>query len=216
MSEHNETEEDEHNIQNFENTSIFYVSCFQYLIVAIVFSKGKPFRQPSYKNCKNLARLRHDYSEQSHSYIYATKRMLFVCLSPSAGPFVLSALSLYVFLLFIMFHPVESIDEFLEVGLVTCTQYQRLTLELHPNHPPPRNASPPDCLCPVRMEAQTALHHRGQRRHVRGGGGKAHSKHLAPPDFCFFLFFTSCSVFVRSCSVLIFVSSSRTAGPPSQ
>lgn len=51
-TELNDTEEDEHNIQNFENTSIFYVSCFQYLIVAIVFSKGKPFRQPSYKNCK--------------------------------------------------------------------------------------------------------------------------------------------------------------------
>lgn len=53
-SDHNGTEVDEHNIQNFENTSLFYVSCFQYLIVAIVFSKGKPFRQPSYKNCKKL------------------------------------------------------------------------------------------------------------------------------------------------------------------
>ncbi|XP_023653854.1 polyamine-transporting ATPase 13A3-like isoform X2 [Paramormyrops kingsleyae] len=38
------------NIRNYENTSVFFVSCFQYLIVAIVFSKGKPFRQPSYKN----------------------------------------------------------------------------------------------------------------------------------------------------------------------
>uniref|UniRef100_A0A3Q1FSR2 Polyamine-transporting ATPase 13A3 n=1 Tax=Acanthochromis polyacanthus TaxID=80966 RepID=A0A3Q1FSR2_9TELE len=82
MSDHNDTEIDDHNIQNFENTSLFYVSCFQYLIVAIVFSKGKPFRQPSYKN----------------------------------WPFVVSAVSLYVFLLFIMFHPIDSIDEFLEVG----------------------------------------------------------------------------------------------------
>ncbi|OCT80712.1 hypothetical protein XELAEV_18027526mg [Xenopus laevis] len=41
---------DEHNIKNYENTTLFYVSSFQYLIVAVVFSKGKPFRQPSYKN----------------------------------------------------------------------------------------------------------------------------------------------------------------------
>uniref|UniRef100_A0A3B5PQT5 Polyamine-transporting ATPase 13A3 n=1 Tax=Xiphophorus maculatus TaxID=8083 RepID=A0A3B5PQT5_XIPMA len=80
----NTTEVDDHNIQNFENTSLFYVSSFQYLIVAIVFSKGKPFRQPSYKN----------------------------------WPFVLSAVSLYFFLLFIMFHPVEGIDEFLEIVCV--------------------------------------------------------------------------------------------------
>ena len=54
MSDLNNTEVDDHNIQNFENTSLFYVSSFQYLIVAVVFSKGKPFRQPSYKNCEKL------------------------------------------------------------------------------------------------------------------------------------------------------------------
>uniref|UniRef100_A0A8D3DI75 P-type ATPase A domain-containing protein n=1 Tax=Scophthalmus maximus TaxID=52904 RepID=A0A8D3DI75_SCOMX len=83
---------DDHNIQNFENTSLFYISSFQYLIVAIVFSKGKPFRQPSYKN----------------------------------WPFVLSALSLYFFLLFIMFYPVKAIDEFLEVRKTSNTRSTHL------------------------------------------------------------------------------------------
>ncbi|KAM5165293.1 polyamine-transporting ATPase 13A3 [Mantella aurantiaca] len=46
----NHTEHDEHNISNYENTTLFFISSFQYLIVAVVFSKGKPFRQPSYKN----------------------------------------------------------------------------------------------------------------------------------------------------------------------
>lgn len=46
----NSTYVDAKNIRNYENTSLFYISCFQYLTVAVVFSKGKPFRQPSYKN----------------------------------------------------------------------------------------------------------------------------------------------------------------------
>uniref|UniRef100_UPI00398F3317 polyamine-transporting ATPase 13A3 n=1 Tax=Pristiophorus japonicus TaxID=55135 RepID=UPI00398F3317 len=49
--EHNNTyPHDEKNIRNYENITVFFISCFQYLIVAIVFSKGKPFRQPGYKN----------------------------------------------------------------------------------------------------------------------------------------------------------------------
>ncbi|XP_057712965.1 polyamine-transporting ATPase 13A3-like isoform X2 [Corythoichthys intestinalis] len=41
---------DVYNVRNFENTSIFYVSAFQFLTLAITLSKGKPFRQPFYKN----------------------------------------------------------------------------------------------------------------------------------------------------------------------
>uniref|UniRef100_A0A3P8W4L4 Polyamine-transporting ATPase 13A3 n=1 Tax=Cynoglossus semilaevis TaxID=244447 RepID=A0A3P8W4L4_CYNSE len=88
ISDHNSSEVDEHNIENFENTSLFYVSSFQYLIVAIVFSKGKPFRQPSYKN----------------------------------WPFVLSAVSVYIFVMFIMFNPVQAIDSFLTVRYAFDTQ----------------------------------------------------------------------------------------------
>ncbi|XP_060797743.1 polyamine-transporting ATPase 13A3 isoform X2 [Neoarius graeffei] len=83
-SSYNSTEVDEHNIKNYENTSLFYVSCFQYLIVAVIFSKGKPFRQPSYKN----------------------------------WPFMVSVVSLYGFLLGILFRPISEIDHTLEIVCV--------------------------------------------------------------------------------------------------
>ncbi|XP_075363280.1 polyamine-transporting ATPase 13A3 isoform X3 [Mycteria americana] len=83
----NETLHDEHYIKNYENTTLFFISSFQYLIVAIVFSKGKPFRQPCYKNFW----------------------------------FVISVIVLYVFIFFIMLHPVESIDTLLEL---VCVPYE--------------------------------------------------------------------------------------------
>ncbi|XP_072114405.1 polyamine-transporting ATPase 13A3-like isoform X1 [Mobula birostris] len=46
----NDTEEDEDHISCYENTTLFFVSCCQYLAVAFVFSRGKPFRQPIYRN----------------------------------------------------------------------------------------------------------------------------------------------------------------------
>ncbi|CAN2387990.1 P5-type ATPase cation transporter [Pristimantis euphronides] len=39
-----------HHLPNYENTAVFSVSGFQYLILAVILSKGYPFRQPLYTN----------------------------------------------------------------------------------------------------------------------------------------------------------------------
>ncbi|XP_042354319.1 polyamine-transporting ATPase 13A3-like isoform X4 [Plectropomus leopardus] len=93
---------DPKNIRNYENTTLFYVSSFQYLAVAIVFSKGKPFRQPSYKN----------------------------------WPFMLSCISLYTFLLFIMLYPVPAIDSLLEEANDRCGSSFLSWLFCRRNKPP--------------------------------------------------------------------------------
>lgn len=41
------------NILCWENTVLFLVSCYQYLILGAVYSKGLPHRQPLYTNCES-------------------------------------------------------------------------------------------------------------------------------------------------------------------
>ena len=45
-----ENDDDEGVVVCWENTAVYCVSCFQYLILAAVYSKGAPFRQPFYTN----------------------------------------------------------------------------------------------------------------------------------------------------------------------
>lgn len=48
-----ETQEQTGNgFKSYENTTVWLLSTINCLIVALVFSKGKPFRQPIYTNCK--------------------------------------------------------------------------------------------------------------------------------------------------------------------
>lgn len=42
------------NVVCWENTILFLVSCYQYLILGAVYSKGLPHRQPLYTNCKSI------------------------------------------------------------------------------------------------------------------------------------------------------------------
>ncbi|XP_053115435.1 polyamine-transporting ATPase 13A3-like isoform X2 [Hemicordylus capensis] len=48
--EEEEEEKEEGSVRSFENTTLFYISCFQYIAVALAFSKGRPFRQPTHSN----------------------------------------------------------------------------------------------------------------------------------------------------------------------
>ncbi|XP_077171278.1 polyamine-transporting ATPase 13A3-like [Paroedura picta] len=52
-----EEEGDATSVRSFENTTLFYVSCFQYVAVALAFAKGRPFRQPTHANGLFLASL---------------------------------------------------------------------------------------------------------------------------------------------------------------
>ncbi|KAJ3081881.1 hypothetical protein HK102_002077, partial [Quaeritorhiza haematococci] len=45
-----ETSEDDKEYECFENTAVFLLSCYQYIIVAIVFSVGPPYRESMWKN----------------------------------------------------------------------------------------------------------------------------------------------------------------------
>lgn len=40
------------NVVGWENSVLFLISCYQYLWLGAIYSKGLPHRQPLYRNCK--------------------------------------------------------------------------------------------------------------------------------------------------------------------
>lgn len=40
------------NIRNSENTTLFLVSCFEYILAGVVLNAGRPFREDMLKNCE--------------------------------------------------------------------------------------------------------------------------------------------------------------------
>lgn len=43
-------------VVEWENTVLFLISCYQYLWLGVIYSKGLPHRQPLYQNCKRARR----------------------------------------------------------------------------------------------------------------------------------------------------------------
>lgn len=43
-------DDDDETILCWENTVLFLISCYQYLILGVVYSKGLPYRKPIYTN----------------------------------------------------------------------------------------------------------------------------------------------------------------------
>lgn len=41
------------NVVTWENTVVFLVSCYQYLILGVIYSKGLPYREPLHRNCRH-------------------------------------------------------------------------------------------------------------------------------------------------------------------
>ncbi|XP_039180740.1 probable cation-transporting ATPase 13A3 isoform X1 [Crotalus tigris] len=81
--------QDPDSIRSYENTTLFFISCFQYVFVALAFSKGRPFRQPTQTNA-----------------------------SLPAGLFLASLLLVSSFLLLLLLWPLPALDRLFQLACI--------------------------------------------------------------------------------------------------
>lgn len=94
-----DTNVDDRKFKCFENTAVFLLSCYQYLLVAIAFSVGKPYRQSMWKNGKYNENLNINH-----------KSLL--------GYFMLTVTVLAAIILFINVYPTEWVSDFLDLLII--------------------------------------------------------------------------------------------------
>jgi translation elongation factor EF-1alpha len=56
---------DHRDYQCYEVTALFTMSGFQYIIMAVVFAKGAPYRKSMFTNCKSVATVQDVFDEES-------------------------------------------------------------------------------------------------------------------------------------------------------
>lgn len=91
------------NIENSENTTLFLLSCFQYILSGIVLSVGPPFRQSMTRNCE-----------------FNTLASLRLCsLRSSTVPFVVTVVVALLFSSYMLIDPGSWLADFMQLTWMT-------------------------------------------------------------------------------------------------
>lgn len=87
------------NIKNSENTTLFLVSCFEYIFAGVALNVGPPFRQSAKKNC-----------ECSSCYC-----MWFSVNAIVTGPFTLTVVATCLLTLYMILGPVHAVKKLMQL-----------------------------------------------------------------------------------------------------
>lgn len=90
------------NIENSENTTLFLISCYEYILSGIVLSIGPPFRRSMAQNCKISIQDTRSYSSNNHLV-----------------PFVVTIVVTLLFSSYMLFDPADWLYKFMQLTSMT-------------------------------------------------------------------------------------------------